>query len=134
MYCVCLGCYFFLGECYTLDLHVLTPSCPTRRASCLTTSRPCSGRAYAARGRHGPEGGLRGQPYGRGRRFASGAHHLPGTNDGAAPVHPAHGRRSVRSEEHTSELQSLMRTSYAVFCLKKKTMRKVRHNTTRQIP
>src|SRR3546814_4047347 len=30
----------------------------------------------------------------------------------------------VRSEEHTSELQSLMRISYAVFCLKKKT-----HNT-----
>src|SRR3546814_10088970 len=27
---------------------------------------------------------------------------------------------SMRSEEHTSELQSLMRTSYAVFCLKKK--------------
>src|SRR3546814_8387278 len=27
----------------------------------------------------------------------------------------------VRSEEHTSELQSLMRSSYAVFCLKKKT-------------
>src|SRR3546814_3836409 len=30
-------------------------------------------------------------------------------------------RRQVRSEEHTSELQSLMRISYAVFCLKKKT-------------
>src|SRR3546814_4869657 len=29
-----------------------------------------------------------------------------------------------RSEEHTSELQSLMRISYAVFCLKKKTKRK----------
>src|SRR3546814_6224124 len=28
--------------------------------------------------------------------------------------------RIVRSEEHTSELQSLMRSSYAVFCLKKK--------------
>src|SRR3546814_6538589 len=28
--------------------------------------------------------------------------------------------RDVRSEEHTSELQSLMRNSYAVFCLKKK--------------
>src|SRR3546814_1923448 len=27
---------------------------------------------------------------------------------------------NIRSEEHTSELQSLMRTSYAVFCLKKK--------------
>src|SRR3546814_14088802 len=31
------------------------------------------------------------------------------------------GGGSVRSEEHTSELQSLMRISYAVFCLKKKT-------------
>src|SRR3546814_8056356 len=30
----------------------------------------------------------------------------------------------VRSEEHTSELQSLMRISYAVFCLKKKTPQK----------
>src|SRR3546814_8517449 len=29
----------------------------------------------------------------------------------------------LRSEEHTSELQSLMRISYAVFCLKKKTIR-----------
>src|SRR3546814_3485780 len=29
---------------------------------------------------------------------------------------------STRSEEHTAELQSLMRTSYAVFCLKKKTL------------
>src|SRR3546814_5975763 len=31
------------------------------------------------------------------------------------------GSSMVRSEEHTSELQSLMRISYAVFCLKKKT-------------
>src|SRR3546814_4200912 len=31
-----------------------------------------------------------------------------------------HGRIEGRSEEHTSELQSLMRISYAVFCLKKK--------------
>src|SRR3546814_7298722 len=31
------------------------------------------------------------------------------------------GNRATRSEEHTSELQSLMRISYAVFCLKKKT-------------
>src|SRR3546814_2932780 len=30
-------------------------------------------------------------------------------------------RQAERSEEHTSELQSLMRNSYAVFCLKKKT-------------
>src|SRR3546814_7778465 len=32
-----------------------------------------------------------------------------------------YGLDSMRSEEHTSELQSLMRISYAVFCLKKKT-------------
>src|SRR3546814_4063707 len=37
------------------------------------------------------------------------------------------GRRQLRSEEHTSELQSLMRNSYAVFCLKKK--KDNRHNT-----
>src|SRR3546814_4421488 len=33
-------------------------------------------------------------------------------------------REELRSEEHTSELQSLMRISYAVFCLKKKTQDK----------
>src|SRR3546814_7127588 len=36
----------------------------------------------------------------------------------------------LRSEEHTSELQSLMRISYAVFCLKKKnTNNKIQHTT-----
>src|SRR3546814_4410548 len=38
---------------------------------------------------------------------------------GAGPAAIALARR-LRSEEHTSELQSLMRLSYAVFCLKKK--------------
>src|SRR3546814_5945518 len=33
---------------------------------------------------------------------------------------PAHSPQPFKSEEHTSELQSLMRISYAVFCLKKK--------------
>src|SRR3546814_8421073 len=37
-----------------------------------------------------------------------------------------------RSEEHTSELQSLMRTSYAVFCLKKKNKRKTLHRKSTQ--
>src|SRR3546814_1630732 len=35
-------------------------------------------------------------------------------------VFEQHARLRLRSEEHTSELQSLMRISYAVFCLKKK--------------
>src|SRR3546814_8982943 len=43
-----------------------------------------------------------------------------------------------RSEEHTSELQSLMRISYAVFCLKKKTkedyVNNIKHNTSSQLP
>src|SRR3546814_1916609 len=34
--------------------------------------------------------------------------------------------RGLRSEEHTSELQSLMRISYAVFCLKKKKKKQTR--------
>src|SRR3546814_6173110 len=36
--------------------------------------------------------------------------------------------RRQRSEAHTSELQSLMRTSYAVFCLKKKTIIHISYN------
>src|SRR3546814_2938698 len=47
--------------------------------------------------------------------------------DRARPFDPFARRIGERSEEHTSELQSLMRNSYAVFCLKKKTIDK---NTT----
>src|SRR3546814_2093095 len=42
---------------------------------------------------------------------------------GRVGIHGPEDRR--RSEEHTSELQSLMRISYAVFCLKKKTSQKI---------
>src|SRR3546814_2021708 len=43
-----------------------------------------------------------------------------------------HDLSGWRSEEHTSELQSLMRNSYAVFCLKKKTQKEQYHiHTTR---
>src|SRR3546814_2651100 len=49
--------------------------------------------------------------------------HRPRGKGGLKIVHHELARREVerqlRSEEHTSELQSLMRTSYAVFCLKK---------------
>src|SRR3546814_2436055 len=41
--------------------------------------------------------------------------------DGPCPGATESEHFAVRSEEHTSELQSLMRISYAVFCLKKKT-------------
>src|SRR3546814_9463899 len=39
---------------------------------------------------------------------------------------------SCRSEEHTSELQSLMRISYAVFCLKKKKNKTTTHNINKE--
>src|SRR3546814_10490922 len=42
--------------------------------------------------------------------------------------------RGTRSEEHTSELQSLMRTSYAVFCLKKKKKQVYNTSNTQHIP
>src|SRR3546814_8975133 len=45
-------------------------------------------------------------------------------------VPDAPGRNhEARSEEHTSELQSLMRISYAVFCLKKKNKKNIRQDT-----
>src|SRR3546814_4786335 len=58
-----------------------------------------------------PEGALRhaGSTSGRAKRFLL-----------TPPAESAAAARLQRSEEHTSELQSLMRISYAVFCLKKK--------------
>src|SRR3546814_1143439 len=43
-----------------------------------------------------------------------------GQGEGEGPAAGEEIGRGLRSEEHTSELQSLMRISYAVFCLKKK--------------
>src|SRR3546814_3147687 len=74
----------------------------------------------------------------RGRRFAE--HRIEVTQDvetffgggrcGSVEVAAA---RKLRSEEHTSELQSLMRISYAVFCLKKKKAKVNIHSHLRQV-
>src|SRR3546814_3667629 len=54
-------------------------------------------------------------------------------DSGHAPADSIGGARD-RSEEHTSELQSLMRISYAVFCLKKKKKTtNINHNNNNQI-
>src|SRR3546814_1889717 len=82
-------------------------------------------RSHAARtdadpGRHGPGGSgaalpeIRSDLGRRGRQFGP-----AGGHDRRRRRRPHHSGGS-RSEEHTSELQSLMRISYAVFCLKKK--------------
>src|SRR3546814_2955226 len=58
----------------------------------------------------------------------AGAAGAAGAGNAAQPAHARRAGRWTRSEEHTSELQSLMRISYAVFCLKKKTSKE--HNAT----
>src|SRR3546814_2654010 len=63
------------------------------------------------------------QPSGSsGRYFTFVGETNAGNNTNGIPV--------TRSEEHTSELQSLMRISYAVFCLKKKNKKTFKHNKT----
>src|SRR3546814_10609934 len=67
------------------------------------------------------------RPEGRGTGAVA-RHHPAGEHGGAGPVKPIAAAfaaallcaSGAESEEHTSELQSLMRISYAVFCLKKK--------------
>src|SRR3546814_3811699 len=51
--------------------------------------------------------------------FGGGLKDVPPCDLGAAVMREVLGRSGVRSEEHTSELQSLIRNSYSVFCLKK---------------
>src|SRR3546814_4380806 len=91
-------------------------SAPSRRATASSPTR--SSRAPI---------GLPGAPI-QGLRSPAGANR-------ADPRHwPAADRRrwKERSEDHTSELQSLMRTSYAVFCLKKKRFSK-KHTLSTQL-
>src|SRR3546814_1665357 len=66
--------------------------------------------------------------HGDDRRFIGGCAFNQGVGDTGGQRIPH--RRLGRSEEHTSELQSLMRISYAGFCLKKKNKAKKRHNAT----
>src|SRR3546814_10192202 len=92
----------------------LTHTVPTRRSSDLRRSEPVvlpvrpAARPAAVQGRD-----TDGPVPDRGREAVS----------NGCPI-------SGRSEEHTSELQSLMRISYAVFCLKKKNQKYTEHNTT----
>src|SRR3546814_6525110 len=55
-----------------------------------------------------------------GRDLANNSHAKPPDSGCGSARQAEQANDAVRSEEHTSELQSLMRISYAVFCLKKK--------------
>src|SRR3546814_2951567 len=85
-----------------------------RAGSCASCPAIPSGRSPAARPAPGPRPSIR-----RPRRI-----------DRPCPIRPPAPPKSfrpTRSEEHTSELQSLMRISYAVFCLKKKKSKKTKN-------
>src|SRR3546814_2075701 len=62
---------------------------------------------------------------------AEGFQRLRLIDDGLSQNAQAERTEHIRSEEHTSELQSLMRISYAVFCLKKKKTNKKRNIQTK---
>src|SRR3546814_1778440 len=135
--------YFFSRYGDHRDLHVLTHSSPTRRSSDLQRDRAD---ALLAGGADGIDQAVEAEPVDarhRGDRLPAVAvvhEDRPdqvvsaqpvlrdqAANPAGAAVAPQPNLREgaeaalpLRSEEHTSELQSLMRTSYAVFCLKKK--------------
>src|SRR3546814_3806711 len=102
-----------------------SPPAPARRLQCESNAaarhraQPCvqtiASISPSIRAHHSREGGNSDDPN----------HRL-----GPAPAEHQLGQRPHRSEEHTSELQSLMRISYAVFCLQKKT--KQNHTTQQQ--
>src|SRR3546814_10789817 len=102
------------------DLHVLTHSFPTRRSSDLiwasraaSASRSPASASFCATQASPLASNSVGQYADDSERVATALRTAPS---------------SGRSEEHTSELQSLMRISYAVFCLKKKTTTEQKHS------
>src|SRR3546814_7281240 len=125
MFCV----LFFFFYCYGAhrDLHVLTHSFPPLRSSDLAVANIAV--AYRRRGSERSSGKLAGTnrarkraPRRRGAPFTKQEPERAGRLLDPVTLHPLalHLAGAARSEEHTSELQSLMRISYAVFCLKNK--------------
>src|SRR3546814_4516246 len=117
---------------YHRDLHVRTHSCPTRRSSDLVdrvlVQRVALGRRLGGFGLGGQVLHLRRLAFAvPGDAVRKIVHHVQARDVLLVEVVDrvrillAEDRHQHRSEEHTSELQSLMRISYAVFCLKKKT-------------
>src|SRR3546814_4112353 len=138
LYC----CYFvFFKQKTAYEMRISDWSSDVCSSDLAAKARPCpAGSAAAPRYR-----AARPPPHGRERPFPARRHRPPSAaDDRRAPLpagrergcpscnrSPAHGRPSPaagppyppprrRSEEHTSELQSLMRISYAVICLKTK--------------
>src|SRR3546814_16483722 len=107
---------FFYVSSDHRDLQVLTDSFPTRRA----TGNHCNRQRASSLA----TGVSRAVKRSSSQAMSVAANRLPrsrarSVNVDCASAAGTQCRSGVRSEEHTSELQSLMRISYAVFCLKK---------------
>src|SRR3546814_3685070 len=137
-----LHLFFVVGNGIPRDVHVLTHSFPTRRSSDLSASflrirhgvraaappnelarlAMCKAPAFRPIDRQGRVGATAPPSPIAAACFC----HCPEPQEAESVRivphdQPGYGQKcSGRSEEHTSELQSLMRNSYAVFCLKKK--------------
>src|SRR3546814_4893078 len=97
------------------------PAAAFRAGWCCRRRRPAATTARRSRTAKPAPGSSCQSP---GDENADGRQHQHGGQQGQA-------QQRDRSEEHTSELQSLMRTSYAVFSLKKKTTQITKHKTNR---
>src|SRR3546814_1897586 len=97
------------------DLRTLQGDEGGRRVESADRPAPRRPRPRGAADRAAASPGARGRPRPRVQREIPALHHRRGD-----PPPRAGQTGEGRSEEHTSELQSLMRISYAVFCLKKK--------------
>src|SRR3546814_4798305 len=120
---LCMNSYlFFFFQWFGVHryLHLLTHSVPTLRSSALsrccssTSCAGCAGRDSAPR-RSVATASSEGEPPAGAPAFV-----LPRQRRADDPGIVQELRGHDRSEEHTSELQSLMRISYHVFCLKNK--------------
>src|SRR3546814_18055485 len=108
MYLLLFFLLFFFNNTATTEIY---PYCHTLS---LPDALPISGH-FRARRRGG-----QGEAPGKRRNRGAGVYFLRRPNRPDLPGSVGSVGSSGRSEEHTSELQSLMRISYAVFCLKKK--------------
>src|SRR3546814_3712749 len=123
--------FFFYCYGHHRDLHVLTHSFPTRRSSDLcrfSCSLISSNGGENRRSvlvslirRSGTVSrNIVSRPFSESALVGSSGLPIRWSAGREMPLRPAMYPSPKRSEEHTSELQSLMRISYAVFCLKKK--------------
>src|SRR3546814_4574123 len=118
-------CCIWLGD--HRDLHVLTHFFPTRRASDLNAIDAVE--AANARRRTFTMAATTGEDTPHDGAPTSWSSEIDQLSSGASG---AQGHK--RSEEHTSELQSLMRNSYAVFCLKKQKVTTIKNTAQYPIP